>query len=80
MKTDDLILFPVTHEQTLPTFHVRDDLSGKLVEFLTENGCTVAEPPEHLEGTDKTEVLLEAGTTDLHALKERFLATVDRDG
>ena len=76
MNTNDLILFPVTHEQTLPTFHVRHALHGKFVEFLCQEGVKIAEPPEHIEGTEMTEVLLEAGTPSdqLHALKERFLA------
>jgi hypothetical protein len=78
MSTEDLILFPPTHEQSLPTFHVRGDLRDKFVEFLAREGFQLGEPPEHLEGTPITEVLVEAGTPldKLSAAQEKFLALI----
>ncbi len=78
MSTEEVILFPPTHEQSLPTFHVREDLRSRLVEFLGKEGFQLGEPPEHLDGTPVTEVLLEAGTPldKLAAAKDKFLALI----
>jgi hypothetical protein len=78
MSNEAVILFPPTHEQSLPTFHVREDLRSKFVEFLAEEGFQLGEPPEHLTGTAVTEVLVEAGTPldKLNATREKFLALI----
>ena len=78
MNTDAVILFPVTHEQTLPTLHVHEELRDRFLKFLEKKGLKIAEPPEHLDGTALVEILLEAGTSqdDLKSAKDEFLASL----
>jgi hypothetical protein len=81
MNTESITLFPPTHEQSLPTFHVREDLRSRFIAFLEQEGFQVAEQPEHISGTGVAEILLEAGTPleQLESAQARFLAQCDEN-
>ncbi len=76
MNTEAIILFPTTHEQSLPTFHVRDELCREFLAFLQQEGFNVVEQAGHLSGTGVSEILLEAGTPreKLEAAQTKFFA------
>ncbi len=80
MQSEKLILFPTTHEQSLPSFHVRGELADEFLKFLADAGVEVWEDPELVgdgrsdEGT-YVEILLKEGTPldKLEKLRSEFL-------
>ncbi len=80
MQTQKIVLFPTTHEQSLPTFHVERDLATAFLGFLGDKGLEAWQPPEVLEkpGPDErnvVEVAVEANTPNelLEGLIGEFL-------
>jgi hypothetical protein len=81
MQSQKIVLFPPTHEQTLPSFHVEGSLAEPFLEFLRARGLEAWQPPEILEKTGPdalrtVEILMEAETPlpRLEALMNEFLA------
>jgi hypothetical protein len=80
MQSQKIILLPPTHEQSLPSFHLREDLLTGFLAYLEEHGFNVVEEPEPLGnlGPDSApliEVKIEANTPvdKLEAAMEDFL-------
>lgn len=83
MQTQKIVLFPTTHEQSLPTFHVERVLALAFLTFLRDKGLDAWQPPEVLEkqGPDEqslVEIAVEANTPNslLEALMGEFLGSV----
>lgn len=75
-----IVLFPPTHEQENPTFHVEASLADAFIGYLAANGLQAWEPPQKLDkmGPDRhriIEVQLEANTPmeGLERLLHEFL-------
>jgi hypothetical protein len=80
MQNQKIVLFPPTHEQTPPTFHVEGSLADPFLSFLKDKGVEAWQPPEVLEkrGPDDlrtVEIAVEAETPMhlLESLMEEFL-------
>jgi len=80
MSNEIIILFATTHEQSLPTFHVRADLITEFMWILNNRGFISTEPPKKLPGKPMMEVLLEAGTPldKLESVKDMFIASIKK--
>lgn len=81
MQSQKILLFPPTHEQTTPCFHVERCLALPFLAFLRSKGLDAWQPPEVLEkrGPDDekvVEISVEANTPQplLEGLREEFLA------
>ncbi|HEY5793015.1 MAG TPA: hypothetical protein VIS74_06940 [Chthoniobacterales bacterium] len=80
MQSEPLILFPPTHEQSTPCFHVEGSLADSFLKYLRSEGLRAWEPPEKLEkrGPDSrrvVEIKIEADTPEdyLEGLLRKFL-------
>ncbi len=63
-----IVLFPTTHEQENPTFHVEASQADAFLEFLAQRGLQAWEPPQKLDKTGPdhrrvVELQLEAETS-----------------
>lgn len=81
MQTQKILLFPPTHEQSTPCFHVERCLALPFLTFLRAKGLDAWQPPEVLEkrGPDEenvVEISVEANTPQqlLEGLKDEFLS------
>lgn len=80
-QPEKIVLFPTTHEQENPTFHVEATLADAFLKFLEENGMQAWEPPQKLDKTGPDhrriiELRLEAETPveNLERLLHEFLS------
>ncbi len=80
-QPEPIVLFPTTHEQENPTFHVEASLAEAFIEFLAQHGLQTWEPPQKLDKTGPDhrrilEVRMEAETSqdDLERLLREFQA------
>jgi len=79
MQTENIVLFPPTHEQSLPSFHVQADLAGSFTAYLQKQGFELAEPNRALgvQGSHDglVEVLVSEGTSPalLETARKDFL-------
>ncbi|PTY00206.1 hypothetical protein DB345_01280 [Spartobacteria bacterium LR76] len=78
-QPEQIVLFPTTHEQENPTFHVEASLAEDFLEFLKQKGLSAWEPPQKLDkvGPDHRRIIelkLEAETPqhNLEELLEQF--------
>jgi hypothetical protein len=79
-QPEKIVLFPTTHEQENPTFHVEATLADAFLKFLKQNGLQAWEPLKKLDktGPDHRRVIelrLEAETPleNLERLLHEFL-------
>jgi hypothetical protein len=58
-QPEPIVLFPTTHEQENPTFHVEASVADAFLEFLKEKGFSAWEPPQKIEkiGPDHRRVI-----------------------
>jgi hypothetical protein len=82
MQPERIVLFPPTHEQTTPSYHVEGNIAPAFIEFLEYKGVTIWQPPQVLEkrgpgGHPIVEIEIKAGTPVemLENLIGEFLAT-----
>ncbi len=80
-QPEPIVLFPTTHEQENPTFHVEGSLADAFLEFLEKKGLQAWEPPQKLDktGPDHRRVIelrlaAETSEDDLEELRKEFLA------
>lgn len=59
MQPEPIILFPTTHEQSNPTFHVEATQFDAFLAFLQRKGLQAWEPPQRLEklGPDQKHII-----------------------
>jgi hypothetical protein len=81
MPPEKIILPPPTHE-SLPSFHVQEDLLPSFLDHLANSGIKVPEPPEpqkkiELEAISVVEVDVEEGTSlkRLQEVLDEFLTS-----
>ncbi len=81
MQPEKIILFPPTHEQTTPSYHVEGNIAPAFIEFLESKGVTIWQSPQLLEKRGPgdhpiVEIEIEAGTSVplLERLIDEFLA------
>lgn len=87
MQTQKIVLFPPTHEQSLPTFHVERTLALAFLCFLRNKVLDAWQPPEVLDkqGPDQrnvVEISVEANVPLrlLEGLMAEFLITAGSEG
>lgn len=81
MQPEKIVLFPPTHEQSTPSFHVEGSMEAEFLTFLKSHGVEIAQPPEKLpkagpDALDLSEIRAQTNTPIemLEGLLKEFLA------
>ncbi len=80
-QTEEIVLIPPTHEQSVYSFHVEEELVEPFLAFLQSHGMTPWRPPEDQNKTGphghrivQVEVDTETSQGTLEGLVQMFLA------